>query len=44
MLPFTVTELPPSSVGIGIPEAVAVEAARCVPKIDMIDPGEIGWA
>lgn len=41
-MPFTVTELPPSSMGSGIPEAVAIELARFVPKIDTIDPGEIG--
>jgi hypothetical protein len=44
LIPFTVTELPASSVGSGILEAVAIELARPVPKIDTIDPGEIGWA
>jgi hypothetical protein len=42
--PLIVTEVPARTVGSGVPGAGTVVDERFVPKIDTIDPGEIGWA
>src|SRR5437879_3799558 len=44
LVPSTVTEVPARDVGRGVSTAASSVTARFVPKIDTIDPGEIGWA